>query len=77
MRTAVLVGWLGGWVGRRWGVTCCASMKFSSSVSEMVVVYVCISPTRSVSLCTTTSPLPLSLPPANHDSKVFEAPHVK
>tara|TARA_B100000795_G_scaffold244873_1_gene209657 strand:+ start:325 stop:483 length:159 start_codon:yes stop_codon:yes gene_type:complete len=52
-------------------------MKFSSSVSEMVVVYVCISPTRSVSLCTTTSPLPLSLPPANHDSKVFEAPHVK
>jgi len=48
-------------------------MKFSSSVSEMAVVYVCISVTSSVSWC---SPVPLPLP-LNHESKVFEAPHVK
>ena len=47
-------------------------MKFSSSVSEMDVVYVFISVTNSVSLW---SPLPL--PVLNQESKVFEAPHVK
>jgi hypothetical protein len=50
-------------------------MKFSSSVSEMVVVYVFISVTNSVSLWSSTSPLPL--PVLNQESKVFEAPHVK
>ena len=60
--------------GRR---TCAASRKFSSSVSEMAVVYVCISVTSSVSWWVPTSPLPTSPLGLNQLSKVFEAPHVK
>jgi hypothetical protein len=48
-------------------------MKFSSSVSEMDVVYVFMSVTNSMSWWNP----PLPLPVLNQESKVFEAPHVK